>query len=123
MTLAATPNAVLNKLLRGRDQWDDDLLESRVIEGLEPQTEIVQYVAHVMAPQPSRDFVELRGWRRAEDSGSKYLYAVYSSSIEHEKALKLGDIRANCLVNFYLVEEGSEVGTCKLYQIYRADYR
>ena len=51
---------ILNKLLRHRAQWDEDLLESRVVEALASQTEIFQYAVHVMPPQPSRDFCELR---------------------------------------------------------------
>jgi len=126
--LEASVESVLTKLLRGRVHWDEDLVESRVLEVLESQTEVFQYVVHVMAPQPSREFVELRGWRDAGEG--KRGFVIYSSSIEHEKASEVGldrkvagDVRANCLVNFYLIEQGTEPDTCRLQQIYRADYR
>ncbi len=109
-------------------------MESRVLEVLEARTEVFQYVVHVMAPQPSREFVELRGWRDTAqvcgESNGRRGFVVYSSSIEHEKAAEAGlpnrvsgDVRANCLVNFYLIEQGAEPETCRLQQIYRADYR
>ena len=54
----------------------------------------------------------------------KYAYAIYSSSIEHDKANCIGDLRAITLKNFYLVEWGSGGGKpCKLHQLYRADFK
>ena len=35
-------------------------MDSRIIETLSNQTDIHQYAIHFMAPQPSRDFCELR---------------------------------------------------------------
>ena len=40
--------------------WDVDLLDSKVIEILDSQTEIYQYVQNSMAPHPARDYVVLR---------------------------------------------------------------
>lgn len=120
----ALPGDILNKLLKSRHEWDDDLSEFRVIETLTSQTDIYQYAIHLMAPQPSRDFCELRSWREMSSVNVKYQYAVYSQSIEHEKALDLGDIRGNTVRNFYLIEANSSADTkCKLHQIFRADYR
>lgn len=121
--LNASADVILNKLLRHRAQWDEDFSESRVIEALGLDTEIFQYVIDVMAPQPSREFCELRGWRDASHINSKYSVAIYCNSIEHEKVDKIGDIRANTVLNFYLIEKTNNTNKCKLHQIYRADYR
>jgi hypothetical protein len=51
---------ILQKLLKCRSQWDDDLQEFRIVESLADQTDIIQYVTNLMAPQASRDFCELR---------------------------------------------------------------
>lgn len=122
--LDCSANEALNKILKCRSQWDENLLESRVVETLANQADIVQYVMSFMAPQPTRDFCELRCWREASYLGQKYSHVVYSTSIEHENVQMLGDIRANTLKNFYLIESNTLNGNkCFLYQLYRADYR
>ncbi len=121
--LEASPTDVLNKLLRHRAEWDDDMGESRIVETLSSQADIFQYSMNMMAPQPSRDFCELRSWCDMSHVNIKYQFVIYSASIEHDNALKLGDIRANTVKNFYLIETTSNEKKCKLHQIYRADYR
>jgi len=99
-------------------------MEFKVIETLSTQADIVQYAVHFMAPQPSRDFSELRCWREASYLNQKYAYVVYSSSIENENIQLIGDVRANTLKNFYLIElNATNEKKCKLHQLYRADYR
>lgn len=99
-------------------------MEFKVIETLSSQADIVQYVVHFMAPQPSRDFCELRCWREASYLNSKYAHVIYSSSIENENVQLVGDVRANTLKNFYLIEiNASSEKKCKLHQLYRADFR
>lgn len=51
---------VLNRVLRERHLWDEDFLQWKVVETLDKQTEVYQYVLNSMAPHPSRDFVVLR---------------------------------------------------------------
>lgn len=58
--ISATPEDVLNRLLKEQHLWDEDLIESKVIEPLDSQTDIYQYVQNSMAPHPARDFVVLR---------------------------------------------------------------
>lgn len=121
LELDAQPSDVLNKLLKLRSHWDEDLIESRLVECLTAQTDVVQYVMNLMPPQPTRDFCELRHWRDATYLNAKYAYLVYSTSIEHEKAPLIGDIRANTLRNFYMIETVSDT-KCRLHQLFRADY-
>lgn len=56
----APPSVVLNRVLRERHLWDVDLLQWKVCETLDKQTEVFQYVLNRMPPHPSRDFVVLR---------------------------------------------------------------
>lgn len=56
----APPSVVLNRVLRERHLWDMDLLQWKVCETLDRQTEVFQYVLSRMPPHPSRDFVVLR---------------------------------------------------------------
>ena len=43
-----------------RHLWDEDLMNWRVVEKLDKNTEIFQYVVNSMAPHPTRDICELR---------------------------------------------------------------
>lgn len=56
----APPSVVLNRVLRERHLWDEDFLQWKIIETLDKQTEICQYVLNSMAPHPTRDFLVLR---------------------------------------------------------------
>lgn len=60
MEVEAPPSVVLNRLLRERHLWDDDFSQAKVIETINNQTEVYQYVVDSMAPHPSKDFVVLR---------------------------------------------------------------
>lgn len=56
----ASPEEILTRVLREQAHWDEDLLESRVVETLDERTEVYQYVRNTMAPHPTRDHVVLR---------------------------------------------------------------
>lgn len=56
----APPQMVLHRVLRERHLWDEDLLQGKVIEALDKDTEVYHYVTDSMAPHPRRDFVVLR---------------------------------------------------------------
>ena len=43
-----------------RHLWDEDLMKWRVVEKLDNNSEVFQYITNTMAPHPTRDFVELR---------------------------------------------------------------
>ncbi|XP_016298986.1 stAR-related lipid transfer protein 13-like [Sinocyclocheilus anshuiensis] len=59
--IEAPPAVVLQRVLRERHLWDEDLLHSRVIETLENNTEVFHYITDSMAPHPRRNFIVLRG--------------------------------------------------------------
>ena len=56
----AMPEDILKRLLKEQHLWDADLLDAKVIEILDSQTDIYQYVQNSMAPHPARDYVVLR---------------------------------------------------------------
>uniref|UniRef100_A0AAX7TKB0 StAR-related lipid transfer protein 13 n=1 Tax=Astatotilapia calliptera TaxID=8154 RepID=A0AAX7TKB0_ASTCA len=115
----APPSVVLNRVLRERHLWDMDLLQWKVCETLDRQTEVFQYVLSRMPPHPSRDFVVLRSWRTDLPKGACSLVSV---SIEHEDCPPLGGIRAIVLESNYLLEPCGS-GKSRLTHICRVDMK
>nr|XP_014424200.1 rho GTPase-activating protein 7 isoform X2 [Pelodiscus sinensis] len=114
----AVPEDVLNRLLKEQHLWDEDLLDSKVIETLDSQTDIYQYVQNSMAPHPARDYVILRTWRTNLSKGACVLLA---SSVDHDRAPVVG-IRVNVLLSRYLIEPCGS-GKSKLTYMCRIDLR
>ncbi|XP_051881934.1 stAR-related lipid transfer protein 13-like isoform X2 [Pristis pectinata] len=115
----APPSVVLNRVLRERHLWDDDLLQWKIIEALDKQTEIFQYVLNSMAPHPSRDFVTLRTWRTDLPKGTCALVAI---SVEHDEAPLVGGVRAMVMDSQCLIEPCGS-GKSRMTQISRVDLR
>ncbi|XP_017564107.1 stAR-related lipid transfer protein 13 isoform X1 [Pygocentrus nattereri] len=114
----APPSVVLNRVLRERHLWDVDLLQWKVCEALDKQTEIFQYVLNRMPPHPSRDFIVLRSWRTDLPRGACSLVSV---SIEHDCPL-LGGVRGIVLESNYLLEPCGS-GKSRLTHICRVDLK
>ncbi|KYO26409.1 stAR-related lipid transfer protein 8 isoform A [Alligator mississippiensis] len=115
----APPSVVLNRVLRERHLWDEDFLQWKIIETLDKQTEIYQYVLNSMAPHPVRDFVVLRTWRTDLPKGMCMLVAV---SVEHEEAPLMGSVRAIVMDCQYLIEPCGS-GKSRLTHICRIDLK
>ncbi|XP_049919104.1 stAR-related lipid transfer protein 13 isoform X1 [Epinephelus moara] len=115
----APPSVVLNRVLRERHLWDVDLLQWKVCETLDKQTEVFQYVLNRMPPHPSRDFVVLRSWRTDLPKGACSLVSV---SIEHEDCPLVGGVRAIVLESNYLLEPCGS-GKSRLTHICRVDLK
>ncbi|KAJ8266694.1 hypothetical protein GJAV_G00133570 [Gymnothorax javanicus] len=115
----APPSVVLNRVLRERHLWDVDLLQWKVPETLDKQTEVYQYLLSRMPPHPSRDFVVLRSWRTDMPKGA---CALVSMSVEHEEAPPMGGVRGVVLESQYLLEPCS-AGRSRLTHISRVDLR
>ncbi|XP_041838324.1 rho GTPase-activating protein 7 isoform X2 [Melanotaenia boesemani] len=96
----ASPEEVLMRLLREQGHWDEDLLESRVVETLDERTEVYQYVRNTMAPHPTRDHLVLRTWVTDLPKGA---CALVCSSVDHEGAPVVG-VRTNVLTSRYFIE-------------------
>uniref|UniRef100_A0A7N9ANJ4 Rho GTPase-activating protein 7 n=1 Tax=Mastacembelus armatus TaxID=205130 RepID=A0A7N9ANJ4_9TELE len=96
----AGPEEVLTRILREQGHWDEDLLESRVVETLDERTEVYQYVKNTMAPHPTRDHVVLRTWATDLPKGA---CALVCTSVDHEGAAIVG-IRANVFTSRYFIE-------------------
>ncbi|XP_030648261.1 stAR-related lipid transfer protein 13 isoform X2 [Chanos chanos] len=115
----APPSVVLNRVLRERHLWDSDLLQGKVLETLDKQTDIYQYTLNSMAPHPSRDFVVLRSWRTDMPKGMCTLVSV---SIDHEDSPPMGGVRGVVLESQYLLEPCGS-GKSRLTHICRVDLK
>ncbi|XP_038617694.1 stAR-related lipid transfer protein 13 isoform X2 [Tachyglossus aculeatus] len=115
----APPAVVLNRVLRERQLWDEDLVQEKLVETRDKQTEIYQYVLRSMAPLPTRDFAVLRTWKTDLPRGTCTLVAM---SVEHEDAPLLGGVRAAVLDSQYLIEPCGS-GKSRLTHICRIDLR
>ncbi|XP_041343250.1 stAR-related lipid transfer protein 13 isoform X4 [Pyrgilauda ruficollis] len=115
----APPSVVLNRVLRERHLWDEDFLQWKVVESLDKQTEVYQYVLNTMAPHPVRDFVVLRTWRTDLPKGMCMLVAI---SVEHEEAPLMGAVRAIVMDSQYLIEPCGS-GKARLTHICRIDLK
>ncbi|XP_070805203.1 rho GTPase-activating protein 7 [Pituophis catenifer annectens] len=116
--IPATPEEVLNRIVKEQHLWDEDLLDAKVIETLDSQTDVYQFVQNNMAPHPARDCVILRTWRTNLSKGA---CALLSFSVEHDRAPVLG-IRVNVLLSRYLIEPCG-IGKSKLTYMCRIDLR
>uniref|UniRef100_A0A0D9RW69 START domain-containing protein n=1 Tax=Chlorocebus sabaeus TaxID=60711 RepID=A0A0D9RW69_CHLSB len=114
----AVPEEILKRLLKEQHLWDLDLLDSKVIEIQDSQTEIYQYVQNSMAPHPARDYVVLRTWRTNLPKGA---CALLLTSVDHDRAPVVG-VRVNVLLSRYLIEPCGP-GKSKLTYMCRADLR
>ncbi|KAM5289021.1 stAR-related lipid transfer protein 13 isoform 2-T2 [Ctenodactylus gundi] len=115
----APPTVVLNRVLRERHLWDEDFVQWKVVETLDRQTEVYQYVLNSMAPHPSRDFVVLRTWKTDLPKG---MCTLVSLSVEHEEAQLMGSVRAVVMDSQYLIEPCGS-GRSRLTHICRTDLR
>ncbi|XP_047220236.1 rho GTPase-activating protein 7 isoform X3 [Girardinichthys multiradiatus] len=116
--IPASPDEVLTRVLREQGHWDEDLLESRVVETLDEQTEIYQYVRNAMAPHPTRDHLVLRTWVTDLPKGA---CALVSTSVDHEGVPAVG-VRVNVLTSRFYVEPCG-VNKSRLTHISRIDLR
>lgn len=115
----APPAVVLNRVLRERHLWDEDFVQWKVVETLDRQTEVYQYVLNSMAPHPSRDFVVLRTWKTDLPKGTCTLVSL---SVEHEEAQLMGGVRAVVMDSQYLIEPCGS-GKSRLTHICRIDLK
>ncbi|CAG5940021.1 unnamed protein product [Menidia menidia] len=98
--IPAAPEEVLTRLLREQGHWDEDLLESRVVEVLDDRTEVYLYVRNTMSPHPTRDHLVLRTWVTDLPKGA---CALVCTSVDHEGVPAMG-VRANVLISRYFIE-------------------
>ncbi|NXD11939.1 STAR8 protein, partial [Nothocercus nigrocapillus] len=117
--IEAPPSMVLHRVLRERHLWDEDLLQSQVVEALGKNMEVYHYVTDSMAPHPRRDCVVLRRWCSELPRGACLLISV---SVEHDKLQVEGGVKAVVLTSQYLIEP-SGMGRSKATHICRADLR
>ncbi|XP_066437081.1 stAR-related lipid transfer protein 8 isoform X2 [Eleutherodactylus coqui] len=115
----APPSSLLHRVLRERHLWDDDLLQGRVVECLDQNTDLFHYVTDSMAPHPRRQFLILRKWRTDLPRGGCVLV---STSLDHATGQLDEGVQAVILNSQYLMEPCG-MGRSKLTYICRADLR
>ncbi|XP_069603436.1 stAR-related lipid transfer protein 8 isoform X1 [Ranitomeya imitator] len=115
----APPSSLLHRVLRERHLWDDDLLQGRVVESLDQNTDLFHYVTDSMAPHPRRQFLVLRKWRTDLPRGG---CALVSTSLDHATGQLDEGVQAVILSSQYLMEPCG-MGRSKLTYICRADLR
>uniref|UniRef100_A0A8C5QJK8 StAR related lipid transfer domain containing 8 n=1 Tax=Leptobrachium leishanense TaxID=445787 RepID=A0A8C5QJK8_9ANUR len=115
----APPSSLLHRILRERHLWDDDLLQGKVVETLEQNTEIFHYVTDSMAPHPRRQFLVLRKWRTDLPRGGCLLV---STSMDHATGQPEEGVQAVILNSQYLMEPCG-MGRSRLTYICRVDLR
>ncbi|KAM8987683.1 stAR-related lipid transfer protein 8 isoform 2-T2 [Ara ararauna] len=115
----APPATVLHRVLRERHLWDEDLLQSKVVEALDKNMEVYHYVTDSMAPHPHRDCMVLRRWCMDLPRGTCLLISI---SVEHDKLPVEGGVKAIVLTSQYLIEP-SAMGRSRVTHICRADLR
>nr|AAI33139.1 Si:ch211-124k10.2 protein [Danio rerio] len=117
--IEAPPSVVLQRVLRERHLWDEDLLHSRVIETLENNTEVFHYITDSMAPHPRRNFITLRRWCSDLPKG---VCVLVSSSVDHDNVQLEAGLRAVLLTSRMFIEPCG-MGRSRLTHYCRADLR
>eukprot|EP00062_Callorhinchus_milii_P026729 gi/632989184/ref/XP_007883513.1/ PREDICTED: stAR-related lipid transfer protein 8-like [Callorhinchus milii] len=115
----AAPRSVLNRILRERHLWDEDLLVGKVLEHFEGNTDLYYYVQDSMAPHPRRSFTVLRSWWQELSRG---VCALVTTSVEPDLGGDEGAVQALVLTAQYLMEPCGS-GHCRLTHISRTDLR
>ncbi|KAM5146014.1 stAR-related lipid transfer protein 8 [Mantella aurantiaca] len=115
----APPSSLLHRVLRERHLWDDDLLQGRVVETLEQNTDLFHYVTDSMAPHPRRQFLVLRKWRTDLPRGGCVLV---STSVDHTTGQPEEGVQAVIVSSQYFMEPCG-MGRTRLTYICRADLR
>ncbi|XP_072285877.1 stAR-related lipid transfer protein 8 isoform X2 [Pyxicephalus adspersus] len=115
----APPSSLLHRVLRERHLWDDDLLQSRVVENFEQNTDLFHYVTDSMAPHPRRQFLVLRKWRTDLPRGG---CALVSTSMDHATGQPEDGVQA-VIVSLQYLMEPCGMGRTRLTYICRADLR
>ncbi|XP_055524995.1 rho GTPase-activating protein 7 isoform X2 [Wyeomyia smithii] len=112
----APPTEVINHILNERHLWDDHLLKAKIVERLDDDTDVYQYVCG----QPVTDYCVLRQWNKQQSRGACVIVEV---SISHNGAQPLLDgVRGVVLASRYLIEPCGS-GKCKLMHLSRVDMK
>ncbi|XP_061607628.1 stAR-related lipid transfer protein 13 isoform X2 [Phyllopteryx taeniolatus] len=119
--VAATPTEVLHRLLRERPLWQLELQQEKVVETLDKQMDVYQYVCHNMAPLPRTDYVILRSWRSDPVKGWCALVCV---SVDHDGGPRTAAaVRGVVLESNYLLEPCGMPTRTRLTHVSRVDLR
>lgn len=118
--IEAPPVEVLHRILRERHVWDDDLQSMRIVEIIEPNTEVHQYHRRNVKPLPVEDYCVIRMWKSDLPKGA---CVVVETSVEHQDATVVpNSVRSIVLASRYLIEPCGS-GRSKVVHLVRVDTR
>ncbi|XP_067852204.1 rho GTPase-activating protein 7 isoform X2 [Heptranchias perlo] len=109
---------ILKHLLREHHLWEKDLLESKIIETLDDESEIYHYTTGSTFPHPARDYTVLRIWQADSQTGMCVLAATFVDA----KEVPLLGVQANVITSQYLIEPAGK-SKSKLSHVCRIDTR
>ncbi|XKL64602.1 hypothetical protein PGB90_004688 [Kerria lacca] len=116
----APPKEVLYRVLRERHIWDPALLRTKIIQRLDPETELFQYVTSSISPLPQKDFCVLRSWKTDLSKGG---CMIVETSVEHVDAESIpGCVRGIVLASRYLIEPCGS-GKSRILHLSRVDIK
>jgi len=102
-----------------RADWDDKMIEGKVIEQLDSFNEVGYYSAKAPFGIANRDFVNLRSWRADADKGE---WLIFNHSVTHKDMPEKKDfVRARSILTGYYVKKTEE--GCTLTYITQSDPR
>ncbi|KAL0994857.1 hypothetical protein UPYG_G00128170 [Umbra pygmaea] len=117
--VCAPPIEVLDRLLMQRPLWQTGVLQEKVLEILDRQTDIYQYSLQSMPPHPNTDYVVLRSWRSDVFKGCSVLVCA---SVDHEDSAAMATVRGVVLESQYLLEPCG-TGRSRMTHICRVDLK
>ncbi|CAJ0941341.1 unnamed protein product, partial [Mesorhabditis belari] len=116
----APPKEVLHRLLRERPVWDLSMVNWRLVDNLQPDTDIFQYVVNDTVGHPTRDCYVVR--MQKPDMGEiRGACALIERSIICSETQMLGGVRAVVLDSRVLIEPHH--GRSRVTFMQRVDYR
>jgi len=117
----APPRELLQRLLRERDAWDDDIIKWRIVRKLSDNCDVFQFVVNDMPPHPTRDYCVVRLWQ-SEMHDLRGGCVLVQTSVTVPEAPMLGGVRGVCLASRYLIEPSGS-GKSRITHVDRMDTR
>nr|XP_022901316.1 rho GTPase-activating protein 7 isoform X2 [Onthophagus taurus] len=98
----ASPIEILNRLLKERHLWDEELDSTRTISQVDECTDIFQYTRRNVNPLPLEDYCVIRSWKKDIGKGGCLLV---ETSVEHKDSMTIpNSVRGIVLASRYLIE-------------------
>lgn len=118
--IAAPPTEVINRILRDRHIWDEDLHSSKIVAQMNKSAEVFHIVRRNIEPLSYTDYCVIRTWKTDLPKGG---CVIVETSVEYPDAPHIpNSIRGIVLASRYLIEPGGS-GQSRLMHLSRVDTR